>query len=170
MITILIVAVLGILGFVFWRNFVKTPETKSQNTSSETAPQTSQRSLAIESLGIIISYPESEDTYSLSVDSEFGSQLIHSKNAADACNDDGYIGTVFKVAPDEYIEADTKASDYYKQGEFVQVVDKGDYLYIYTSPQAACADTTTEAGMAASAVAYDAYRSFALHFHELTLN
>jgi hypothetical protein len=66
--------------------------------------------------------------------------------------------------------ADAKAIDYYKQSEFLQVVEKEGYLYVYTSPQSACADITTETGKSASKLAEDAYKAFALHFQKLTLN
>jgi hypothetical protein len=167
-VTVLLTVLLGLLGFVFWQNFTRSPEAMSQNTSHTS---TSQKSLAIESLGITISYPESEDTYSLSTDSQTGFQFIQSKKAADACNDDGNIGYVSKIASDEYIQmADAKAIDYYKQSEFLQVVEKEGYLYVYTSPQSACADITTETGKSASKLAEDAYKAFALHFQKLTLN
>lgn len=179
LITIAAVIVLGLFGFIFWQNFIKESGDSNSVAVDTTQPLSGPASnfvegmLSFPNLSVKVSYEPSVDTYTTDEVSESNIYSVYSKKAAAACGDEGSIGTIQKVKANEVREESSQGgagmtnAEYLQTSEFFIVVTKGEFMYTFQSPQAACADTATSGGEAASVVAEAANQSFAADFKKL---
>jgi hypothetical protein len=107
-IVILILALLGTLGFVFWQNFIQKKDTAPTTTTTSapstapatattTAPKTTATSLAISSYSVEVPYDSTTDTYTLAPATTggfAGGYTIYSKKVTDACGSSVNVGVV----------------------------------------------------------------------------
>lgn len=132
-IIILVVALLGALGFVFWQNFVNKTDVVSGNTSSN-------KTITIKEWGVKGTY--SGDTIYNYTFSEFGSLSLTSSLLSTDCADSvGYITRA--TANEDAIFGSTStgftAKEAYDGGkDSWGSAHVGDYYYFLVSPQAGC--------------------------------
>ena len=99
----LVIAVIGLLGFVFWQNFIQTDESTTTKTitTSESAttaePQSTQTELVVGNYGVEVPYDGEVDTYTVALATTGGYEggyTIYSKKVTDACGEDVNLGTI----------------------------------------------------------------------------
>jgi hypothetical protein len=179
LITTAAVIVLGLFGFIFWQNFIKESDSSTTVAVDTAQPLSGPASnfvegmLSFPDLGVKVSYEPSVDTYTTDGASEFNTYSVYSMKAAVACGDAGNIGTIQKVTASEVRKESSQGgtgmtnAEYLQTSEFFIVVSKGEFIYTFQSPQAACADASTTEGGVASGIAEVAYKAFAADFKKL---
>lgn len=159
-IVVLVVAVIGALGFIFWNNFVNKPvnnvvdKDKSSKTTSDAsiAPR-----LTIESWNIGGDYTDKSVQLIYKTANEFGNDVVNFSdvrlNGVDSgCDDESVAGYMVRLTGDqEAIQGSTKTNitakeaydKYGKNSDSSPISNVGEYYYLYTGPQAPCTSNAT---------------------------
>jgi len=184
-ITILIAAVLGLLGFVFWQNFVNKPATSTESTGSSTVADETPDStaseqvgtgtlLAVSSWGIQGRYVDGSVKLQYELNTSFGSESLSltDPRLADytGCTDPHEAGYVQRyLANQEFFtigdQTPKKASVRYAEGYGAARGHAGDYYYFYTSPQASCSTDATASAIQEAAA--NAAKEFVTSLEEI---
>lgn len=172
-IIVLIVAVLGALGFIFWQNFVN--KSANMNSSTSTSEQTEDQ-VSSDTSTITIGEWGVKGTYDTSADDATVSYVIRTNAEADvsSSSDDyelvyfdtssvpsdckGYGGVIKRFTADQEVQfsagaAGVTSSEMYAQngGDTDKFKKVGNYYYWYEGPQSACGtDEDDPAEVAAS--------------------
>lgn len=159
-IIILIMAILGLLGFIFWQNFVQKKDatpTKSVTTSTpamtSTATKSTATSLPIIAYGVEVPYDSTSDTYTLAPKTTggfAGGYTIFSKKVTEACGSSVNVGAIKRFNKGDSIPSPSKT------------VTIGDYTYALAV--GAYGDCGTGSGVA---VLDDASTAFGTAFDNL---
>ena len=174
-IIILVVALVGALGFVFWQNFLNKPSSTRDTTNSATKSSLDMTFLEIDQFGVKIPYDRTSDTYTVEV---FPANLasVQSKKANDACGRAVTIAYISHYKVDEKLPADYpgnngKAKLYVEDLNNLPSVTIGDDFYSIQSLQyLECADPMTKDGAAINTILVDATNSFQAVFKNLQDN
>ena len=171
-IILLVVAVIGLLGFVFWQNFIsKEPAVESNNASTTdvvndeselvTAPK-----LAITQWDIGGDYSDNSVQLTYEIETRFDGNILSFSEArladAEGCDEPTAAGYVVRqTADEEATQGSTgngltakEAYDRYAAGEpseFAPIAKVGDYYYLMTGPQAVCSEDQAIANIQESA-------------------
>ncbi|MDB5159863.1 MAG: hypothetical protein JWO99_126 [Candidatus Saccharibacteria bacterium] len=160
-IILLVVAILGLLGFVFWQNFIQkkdtTPATSTPTTTTTTTttttPKTTATSLVLTSYAVEVPYDSSTDTYSVTpvtAGSFAGGYTVYSKKVTDACGVDVNVG---KIARFNKGDSTPTPSNTVTIGNYTYALGVGGY-----------GNCSTDAGMT---VLTDASTAFSTAFNDL---
>lgn len=168
-IVLLVVLLIGALGYIAWQNFVVQPANESDTaqtvTQDSAVDQPELSYLEIADLGIKIPYVASEDTYTVSEPSAFGSVSVYSSVAADAgcVYDDGselagFIGSISSLPSNE---------DQRESSDYLRKVIIEDTAYTVMSPQNSCGSSESGENNPAGEAQEAAFLRFADQFEKL---
>lgn len=152
-IVVLIAVILGLLGFVFWQNFIQkkdtTPSASTTTTTSkavtETTPATTMTSLAIGNYGVEVPYDSTTDTYTLipATSGGFaGGYTVYSKKVTEACGASVNIGVIKRFNKGDSIPT---PSNNVSVGNYEYVLGVGGYGNCSTDAGMSILDTATAA-------------------------
>jgi len=144
-VAVLLVALLGAVGFICWQNFVDTPVAYNESIELETSNSTVAtkpvlRQLTLEKWGVSVPLKSNSYYYQpgeyTSVNSNDSVYILSTKSLRYACGTDkATIGSIERVLNSKENKAKTTASHV----GATQVL--GDYLYIFSRPKTACSDS-----------------------------
>ena len=109
-IIILIAAIIGLLGFVFWQNFIQKKDTvapaksaattTTTTTPTTTTPKSTMTSLVLGNYGVEVPYDGATDTYTLAdrtTGGFAGGYTVYSKKVTAACGNSVNVGAIVRV-------------------------------------------------------------------------
>lgn len=156
-VVVLIVALIGALGFIFWQNFIQrkdsdTSTNTTQSAKSEDTRSVESRALALNQWGVSVPLteddPEYVSTYEKNTDEEV---YLFSVKDEDFCEEDSSIGVLWRAKLNDVITeqhgGDTSGigktwEEYYRDNEYVIRIDG--YVYVYSGPQSVCSEPGTD--------------------------
>jgi hypothetical protein len=143
-IIVLVLALLGVLGFVFWQNFVNKPATKTAGASSTSQTALNNKTLSISVWGVKGSY-DAKDLSSVSYTFPEGGNNLITLTAANLPNNCGGlngIGVIYRLSGDQPLpivgDDETTQQAYQRLGKGDAFVQVGDYYYYFFAPNAPC--------------------------------
>lgn len=158
-IVILVIVVLGAVGFMFWQNFINKPaanDTTNQMTQQKETPSTTDsdsKTLTVTEWNIKGSY-NGDQTFSYEIFPTDDNALLLKKGDSLACGKG--IGSVYRLKSDEKSSffgtsgMEMTAKDIYASGDVTYQAFIGDYYYFLKDASTACpTDNVSETDRAA---------------------
>jgi hypothetical protein len=141
---VLVLALLGALGFVFWQNFVNKPATQGAVTSSTSQTALNDKTLLISEWGVKGSY-DAKDLSSVNYTFSGGGNnriTLTAANLPDNCGGLNGIGVIYRLSGDQPLpivgDEETTQQAYQRLGKGDAFVQVGDYYYFFYAPNAPC--------------------------------
>jgi hypothetical protein len=159
-IIVLVVALLGALGFVFWQNFVNKPATTSTTDSLVLADNTDSENnnIAISEWGVSGSYTKTNESlvqYILDTSNGYDYVYFDTTNVPDDCK--SYGGTIKRFGKTDDVvynsgsTGSTAVQIYDENGGDTDKFKKiGDMYYLYEGPQSVCRMDNEDPGQIAA--------------------
>ncbi len=139
-IIVLIVALLGVLGFVFWQNFMNKPAS-TQTSAAQTAPQTpTGKTLTVSEWGVKGTYNVTSSTPGYTYDAGSDSISLTASGLPSGCGGLNGVGTIERYKSDAVFPNSNgqTAASYYNQNVSPYQAHVGNYYYLFNAPTAPC--------------------------------